>query len=434
MKKVLSNSRINLIIVLLMISILVSPGTGKAEPGALFETAMGNYYVQLFDQAAPGTVSNFLTYVRNGDYDNTFIHRNTPGFVAQGGGYYREDNPDGTDDWKYFYPDVVSYGTINNEPLLSNERGTIAMAKVDPRYDEDDELIVGTGPDSATNQWFFNVVDNVFLNNTNGGFTVFGKVLGDGMNVVDAINGLIPYPLSPSLGGSFDGVPLRDYSFEVLPTKDNLVMVNSVKEVNIIAFMSDYTDVYLSFIVQAGIGLGVRDYDPAGFVVSELINDPTFPGQKIINFVQGIQDIGVGTSGAIAVTILVSSDRPIPNAYLVYGPTPDEPTDHWYEFEYDGETGVVIDGRTVTLYLVDGKRGDADGLVNGDIVVGQGGPVFVTALDIDSEGNVDASPAGCALSQQQHTIRNSGGWVLILLFLVILRLKSYCQHFGGLGP
>ncbi|NET08935.1 MAG: hypothetical protein F6K16_30395 [Symploca sp. SIO2B6] len=134
--------------------------------------------VVLFDQegqGAPLTVANFRNYVDRGDYNGSIIHRSVPGFVVQGGGFAPP-------------ADLSTTGAIETDDPVQNEfrtdrsntRGTIAMAKL------------GGGPDSATSQWFFNLVDNsASLDNQNGGFTVFGEVVGEGdLAVIDAIAAL----------------------------------------------------------------------------------------------------------------------------------------------------------------------------------------------------------------------------------------------------
>ncbi len=134
-------------------------------------TSIGDYSIELLDDMAPVTVQNFLNYVNRNDYNGTYIHRAVDNFVVQGGGFrFREfEGP----------IDIPSDPPIQNEFGVSNTRGTVAMAKLDG------------DPDSATNQWFVNVTDNsASLDASNGGFTVFGTVLGDGMIIVDAIDAL----------------------------------------------------------------------------------------------------------------------------------------------------------------------------------------------------------------------------------------------------
>lgn len=169
-----------------------------------FSTNLGNIDVNLLPDSAPGTVANFLKYANRKSYDSSFIHRSVRSFIVQGGGY------------RYVNGSVVqipSDGAIKNEYKLSNARGTIAMAKL------------GSDPNSATTQWFFNLSDNSSnLNNQNGGFTVFGRVAdSSSMSVVDRIAGLAIY----NAGSPFDQLPLQNYNGSQV-TASNLVMINSI--------------------------------------------------------------------------------------------------------------------------------------------------------------------------------------------------------------
>ena len=139
-------------------------------------TTFGSFELELYDTQTPLTVANFLSYVTNDLYNNTIIHRSVPGFVIQGGGYELSGN---------FLNNVPTNAPVENEPGISNLRGTIAMAKL------------GGDPNSATSQWFINLGDNFSnLDNQNGGFTVFGEVVGNGMNVVDAMAAVPVYDAS----------------------------------------------------------------------------------------------------------------------------------------------------------------------------------------------------------------------------------------------
>jgi peptidyl-prolyl cis-trans isomerase B (cyclophilin B) len=130
-------------------------------------TTQGEITIELYEDKAPKTTQNFLQYVNEGFYNNTLFHRVIKNFMIQGGG---------------FTPKMVQKEThdpIVNESDngLSNERGTIAMART-------------SDPNSATSQFFINHADNDFLNCKKAagepGYAVFGKVT-DGMDVVDAI-------------------------------------------------------------------------------------------------------------------------------------------------------------------------------------------------------------------------------------------------------
>ncbi len=174
-----------------------------AQTTVRFTTVVGTIDVELFDQDTPITVANFVGIVNRGDYDNTFFHRSVPGFIVQGGGFQAT------------FPsplDVPEVDPITNEPGISNTRGTIAMAKL------------GGDPDSATTQWFFNLANNAdILDDQNGGFTAFGRVLGNGMSVVDAIAAL---PIVNLDGGVFSEIPLIDAGAPL--TNQSLVIIESI--------------------------------------------------------------------------------------------------------------------------------------------------------------------------------------------------------------
>lgn len=175
-------------------------------------TSLGNIDIVLLDSAAPQTVANFLAYVNEGAYDSSFIHRSVRDFVTQGGGYRWNTSNDtlGT---------ITTKAPVANEFSLarSNVRGTLAMAKLP------------SSPDSATSQWFFNLVDNsANLDTQNGGFTVFGQVSAEGMAVVDKIAALQTGNIAPGTNLPFESVPLP-----IVPTvsvrAENLVIISKVE-------------------------------------------------------------------------------------------------------------------------------------------------------------------------------------------------------------
>ncbi|HTY20792.1 MAG TPA: peptidylprolyl isomerase [Geobacteraceae bacterium] len=136
------------------------------NPVVLMETSMGEVKIQLDPQKAPITVQNFLDYVKAGFYKGTIFHRVIPGFMIQGGGFTAD------------MQEKRTRAPIKNEGDngLKNERGTIAMARL-------------PNPDSATAQFFINVVNNDGLNRPlpdGFGYAVFGRVIS-GMEVVDKI-------------------------------------------------------------------------------------------------------------------------------------------------------------------------------------------------------------------------------------------------------
>jgi peptidyl-prolyl cis-trans isomerase A (cyclophilin A) len=130
-------------------------------------TSAGDIVLELDAEKAPKTVANFVMYVKAGHYDGTVFHRVIETFMIQGGGYKADLSERPTK------PPIA----LESRNGLSNTRGTVAMAR--------------TGdPNSATAQFFINVVDNVFLDQPNArdgnGYAVFGKVV-EGLDVVDKI-------------------------------------------------------------------------------------------------------------------------------------------------------------------------------------------------------------------------------------------------------
>ena len=170
-----------------------------------FSSNVGDIDIELFDTETPLTVANFLFYVNAGRYNQSFIHRSLPGFVIQGGGFWLNGN-------EVF--SVTTNAAVPNEPGISNLRGTVAMAKL------------GSSPDSATSQWFINLEDNSQnLDSQNGGFTVFGRVLGNGMAVADRIAALPTYDATAYLGGAFGELPLQSAALPV----NNLILFSTVR-------------------------------------------------------------------------------------------------------------------------------------------------------------------------------------------------------------
>jgi peptidyl-prolyl cis-trans isomerase A (cyclophilin A) len=148
-----------------------------AAPRVLLATSLGDITLQLDPEKAPKTVANFLEYVKSGHYDGTVFHRVIGGFMIQGGG---------------FTADMAQKPTRAPIPLesrngLKNERGTVAMART-------------SVPDSATSQFFINVVDNAMFDQANSrdghGYAVFGKVVA-GMDVVDRIRAVETASVGP---------------------------------------------------------------------------------------------------------------------------------------------------------------------------------------------------------------------------------------------
>jgi peptidyl-prolyl cis-trans isomerase A (cyclophilin A) len=143
-------------------------GQQAVHPTVLIKTTDGDIRVELYPEKAPKSVANFLDYVNSGQYNGTIFHRVIRGFMIQGGGYTQS------------FAEKPTRAPIPLESRngLKNEVGTIAMART-------------SDPDSATDQFFINTVDNAGLDYPNpdgNGYAVFGKVVA-GMDTVKKIEG-----------------------------------------------------------------------------------------------------------------------------------------------------------------------------------------------------------------------------------------------------
>jgi len=163
---------------------------------------LGTFQVELYDQDKPATVNNFFHYVESGGYNNSFFHRNVPGFIVQGGGYFCTTPSLTNIITASNVEPVPSFGTIlgeaNSGNFYSNTNGTLAMA-------------LSSGPNTATSEFFFNMVDNdgtqtnagqsgVNLDDTSDGgpFTVFGRVTSGLTNLESVVN----YPVVDATGAN----------------------------------------------------------------------------------------------------------------------------------------------------------------------------------------------------------------------------------------
>ncbi len=192
----------------------------KSDTIVEFNTILGAFEVQLYDSITVNTVDRFLQYVEDEAYDDMFFSRLVEGFILQGGAFNYVETAPGV----YSYGYTPNYGTVNNEFQISNTRGTLALAKQDG------------DPDSGSNQFFINLGDNsANLDFQNGGFTVFGHVVGDGM--VDVVDVLASQDIwiATSIHPSLTDLPLIDYIPDHSPDQNDLEIVNSIR----VVFTSD---------------------------------------------------------------------------------------------------------------------------------------------------------------------------------------------------
>lgn len=160
------------------------------KPEVLLLTSLGNITLQLEPSLATLTTNNFLNYVNKSFYSGTIFHRVIPGFVVQGGGYSAG---------MVKKTGQLSPISLESNKGLLNVRGTLAMARTNVF-------------NSATSEFFVNLVDNSFLdykNVANPGYAVFGRVV-QGMEIIDS---MASKPTGPTNG--FSDVPLEDITLSI---------------------------------------------------------------------------------------------------------------------------------------------------------------------------------------------------------------------------
>lgn len=255
---------------------------------ARFTTVAGIIDVELFPDRTPLTVQNFLNYANRGAWDNTFFHRSASleggdPFVIQGGGFTANSN----------LAAIPQDPAVLNEPGIPNTRGTIAMAKL------------GGNPNSATNQWFFNLGDNrSILDQQNGGFTVFGEIIdASGLTIMDDIAGFDVVNASGQ-GGAFNEVPVLDP--QAVTDRGGMVIPSDLIVVSRVAILMDFS------------GVPFDQLDTTGSV---LINQPN--GDVSVRFFD-LDGVGLPTDGSFFNIVYNGRDRierivlldPFPNARI----------------------------------------------------------------------------------------------------------------------
>ncbi|BAV33426.1 hypothetical protein SCL_1113 [Sulfuricaulis limicola] len=275
-------------------------------------------------------------------------------------------------------------------------------------------------PDSATSEWFINLNDNSI-----GlvGYTVFGHVIGSGMNVVDAIAALPRSPLffSPFQAPTLNGAYI--YTSRVCVNNDADAACPQTED------MAPNGD---------GNGDGIPDRDQANVTTIQTVSGggtstiSAAPGMTINNFrtvnlgstrfnngmftwkLSGI----MGTAGVVVTLYDGAATRP--DSYYAYGPTPNNPTPHWYDFTFDGETGAEISGDKIILHFVDGKRGDDDLVANNSIAHTGAQAVLATFTSTSTQDQPQSG--GCSITTESSQALQSGDWILVALFLTMLAL------------
>jgi cyclophilin family peptidyl-prolyl cis-trans isomerase len=282
-----------------------------------FTTVAGNIDIALLGSQKPATVANFLKYVDQGRYfiqdprthqtASTFFHRSLPGFIIQGGGLLGTVNSTSNGIAATL---VQTFDPIQNEPGISNKRGTIGMAQN------------GSDANTATSQWFINLADNTALdsrNNNAGPYTVFGRIGNNTMTTVDAIAALPWF----NFGGVFSNLPLRDYTQNdynsgTAPQVGNLVSIPAISHISTLTYSasSDNGNVALTVsganmlltgksVGTAHVTVTATDLDGASISQQFTVNVTNGPGRPV-NLATRMQ-VGTGDNALIAGFILRGS-------------------------------------------------------------------------------------------------------------------------------
>lgn len=208
-----------------------------------FDSSLGSWDLELFDEDAPNTVAAFLQDLSR--YDDSIVHRNVDGFIVQGGGF----RVNGTT-----VENVTSFTAPPNEfdaasPPNSNLRGTISTAQ-------------NSNINSFTGQWFFNTIDNDATSSVNNldavPHTVFGRIIGDGLTIIDTINNTPDFNVSSLLTGSgafaLTDVPLVNYTAGNVPTSANFITINSATQLSPAANVGNTFSVFENTATGTSVG------------------------------------------------------------------------------------------------------------------------------------------------------------------------------------
>jgi len=219
-----------------------------------FTSNPGNYEVELFDSLAQNTVNNFLNY--SADYVNSIIHRSVDNFIIQGGGFTINNG---------VIDNVTTDAPIQNQfnAARTNIRGTLSMAQLSGNIN------------SGTSQWFVNLAANTTLDTAATSHTVFGRVIGNGMTVVDAIAALTQSDLSSQTGVSaLNEVPLRAPFTGFTRTLTGTVSTTA-NSTTITGVGTNFTTELTSALGNPGGSRSRIEINGQTFLVSSITNDTT---------------------------------------------------------------------------------------------------------------------------------------------------------------
>jgi cyclophilin family peptidyl-prolyl cis-trans isomerase len=331
-----------------------------------FDTVAGRLNVELRSDVAPRHAANFLAYVQANAYTGTFFHRSAAleaGAVSiiQGGGY-RSSSTGGISEVTKLAPVALEYN-------LPNARGTLAAART-------------SDINSATSEWYFNVRDNsnVLGQSNGGGYTVFGRVLGNGMTVIDAIAALPRV----NAGAPFTDLPVRNLVGTNVSAA-NLIIVNSITTASIFPTGSGASVVTFSAassnpsVATAALSGSTLTLTPVGGGTASITVTATDTSGST-----AAQSVAVTVSGPSASRLPVITAQPRPEILLPSGTsntvvftvaataTP-APTYQWRR------NGVAVTGQTSATYVLTNAS---------DAQAGR-----FTCLVSNSEGSTESQPS-----------------------------------------
>lgn len=368
----------------------VSDVTG---PVVQFDTVKGVFNVELRSDIAPKHVENFLKYVQAEEYNNSFFHRaasfdNAAVSIIQGGGYRSAGGS--------LAVEIPKLANVDLEYNAANARGTLAAART-------------TAVNSANSEWFFNVRDNSTLlgESNGGGYTVFGRVLGNGMTVVDAIAALNRI----TAGGAFTELPVQNYTVTDPATPvsaEHLIIVHSITETTM--FPTGGGTSVVAFSVQNSAG-GVVGHTLSG---STLTIDPLTGGSANLT-VRAVTTEGaaVETSFAVTVTTLppemtrqpVSQSAAVGSTVVFNASASHAPAFQWYH------DGVAITGATSGILVLAGVTSADAGTYH---VVGTNAVGTVTSNSVTLTVNPAGAVAGRLSNMSVRTSAGAGSRALTL--------------------
>lgn len=345
--------------------VLAGPVRAADTTYVRFNTTLGNIDVQLLTDEKPITTGNFLGYLDSGSYYGSVVHRSVNGpqyHIIQGGTYNLRSNN---------LSAITVNAPILNEAGISNIRGTLAMAYVDP------------DPNSATSGWFFNTQDNSGVFDVKN-YTVFGRVANpSSLAVMDALQ-IVPVPFPSPLGSPFDQIPLNNYSAPNVLIS-NLIMVNSVtRESEPVPATITLGDLQANFNgAQQGVsyttnppGLGANIiYNGAGtlaptgtgiYSVSAYITSPGYTGITTGQF----QILGSAAKTASKITLTAASLKATYNGNAHIAAATTTPAGLPVTFTYNGESSPPTAGGS---YAVVATINDPthSGTARGTLVIGK---------------------------------------------------------------